>query len=153
MASRASFLGRDARLWLALVVVGLAIAFLPVPVGATLPTERHVRIEARSFAFSPSVITVNPGDRVTIELVAMDVVHGLSIDGYNLSVSADPGRTARLTFVADRVGTFRFRCAVACGALHPFMLGKFVVGQNMLGWRAAGLMVLAVITGLGFKRR
>ena len=49
---------------------------------------------------------VNPGDRVTIELVATDVVHGLSIDGYNLETTADPGKTASITFTADRSGSF-----------------------------------------------
>jgi heme/copper-type cytochrome/quinol oxidase subunit 2 len=135
-----------------LALLGLAILFMPLPVGAAAPIDRHFRIEARSFAFTPSVLTVNPGDQVTIDLVAMDVVHGLSIDGYNLSVTADPGQTAHLTFVADRVGTFRFRCAIACGALHPFMLGKLVVGQNGLGWRAAALLALAVVAGLGWRR-
>ena len=137
---------------LVLAAAGLAIAFLPLPASATTPTERHFRIEARSFAFSPSEIWVNPGDRVTIDLAAMDVVHGLSIDGYDVSVTADPGQTAQLTFVADRSGTFHFRCAIACGALHPFMLGKFTVGQNRLGWRAAGLMLVAVLAGIGWRR-
>ena len=136
-----------------LALLGLAVAFIPLPVSGAAPTERHFRIEARSFAFTPSVITVSPGDRVTIDLAAMDVVHGLSIDGYNLSVTADPGQTARLTFVANRAGTFRFRCSVACGALHPFMLGKLAVGQNGFGWRAAVLMALAVVAGMGWRRR
>jgi nitrous oxide reductase len=90
-------------------------------------------------------------DRVTIELTATDVVHGLSIDGYNLSTTADPGQTARLTFIADQEGSFRFRCTVTCGNLHPFMIGKLHVGQNTLLWRASGLSILAlfaVIWGL-----
>jgi heme/copper-type cytochrome/quinol oxidase subunit 2 len=135
-----------------LALLGLVIVFMPLPAGAAASTDRHFRIEARSFAFTPSVLTVNPGDRVTIDLVAMDVVHGLAIDGYNLSVSADPGQTAHLTFVADRAGTFRFRCSVACGGLHPFMLGKLVVGQNTFGWRAAALMALAVVVAAGWSR-
>jgi plastocyanin len=135
-----------------LALLGLAIVFMPLPVGAAAPIDRHFRIEARSFAFAPSVLTVNPGDRVTIDLAAMDVVHGLAIDGYNLSITADPGQTAHLAFIADRAGTFRFRCSIACGALHPFMLGKLVVGQNGLGWRAAALMALAVIAGIGWIR-
>jgi plastocyanin len=135
-----------------LALLGLAIVFMPWPVGPAAPIDRHFRIEARSFAFTPSILSVNPGDQVTIDLVAMDVVHGLAVDGYNLSVTADPGQTAHLTFVADRAGTFRFRCSIACGALHPFMLGKLVVGQNGFGWRAAALMVLAVIAGIGWIR-
>ena len=40
------------------------------------------------------------------------------------------------------------RCSVTCGALHPFMIGKFNVGSNDLLWRAIGLGVLAVIAGV-----
>jgi len=96
----------------------------------------------------PAVLAVNPGDRVTIELTATDVVHGLSIDGYNLATTADPGQTARLTFVADRQGSFRFRCTVTCGNMHPFMIGKLEVGQNLMFWRAIALSGLALVAGI-----
>ena len=140
---------RAVRRW-GIAVFGLAalvIVFAPVPSRAFAPTERNYRILASSFAYTPSVISANPGDRVTIELVATDVVHGLHIDGYDLSLSADPGQTARLSFVADRPGSFRFRCSVTCGPLHPFMIGKLNVGPNVLLWRAVGLAVLVALAG------
>src|SRR5690606_37192484 len=113
---------------------------------AAEPGERRVlRIEASQYQFDPGVVHVNRGDHVTIELVATDVVHGLYIDGYGLQASADPGQTARLTFVADRAGTFRVRCSVTCGAMHPFMIGKLRVGHNPLLWGGAGLVVLAAL--------
>ncbi len=131
----------------------LIVAAAPLPFATADPAERHLRIEASSFAFSPAVISANPGDRITLELVASDVVHGLYLDGYDLSVTADPGQTASLTFVADRSGTFRFRCSVTCGALHPFMVGKLRVGANGLFWRAAALSMLAVIAAFWSVRR
>jgi len=124
-----------------------------MPVNATTPVERTFQIEASQFAYSPAVLSVNPGDRVTIELLATDVVHGLSIDGYKLETTSDPGQTARLTFVADRQGSFRFRCTVTCGNLHPFMIGKLQVGQNELLWRGALLAVLALIAGVWGVRK
>jgi heme/copper-type cytochrome/quinol oxidase subunit 2 len=108
---------------------------------------------ASSFQYAPAIVRVQPGDRVTLELVSTDVVHGLYLDGYDRRVSADPGQTARLTFVADRTGTFRFRCSVTCGPLHPFMIGKLVVGTNWLAWRAVGLAILAAAAGLFGVRR
>jgi heme/copper-type cytochrome/quinol oxidase subunit 2 len=134
-------------------LAALSIVVAPLPFATPDPAERHLRIEASSFAFSPAVISANPGDRVTLELVANDVVHGLYLDGYDLSVTADPGQTASLTFVADRAGTFRFRCSVTCGALHPFMMGKLQVGANGLFWEVAALSVLAVIAALWSVRR
>jgi heme/copper-type cytochrome/quinol oxidase subunit 2 len=142
-----------ARRWLALSGMALLIMVLPMPVTATTPVERTFQIEASQFTYSPAVLSVNPGDRVTIELLATDVVHGLSIDGYKLEITSDPGQTARLTFVADRQGSFRFRCTVTCGNLHPFMIGKLQVGQNELLWRGALLAGLVLIAGVWGVRK
>lgn len=127
------------------VLAGAVIVLAPLPVRAAHPTQRALRVEASQFAYAPAVLEVNPGDTLTIELVSKDVVHGLYVDGYGVSVTADPGQTARLTFTADKSGSFRFRCNVTCGALHPFMIGKLQVGPNTWLWRAIALTVLAAI--------
>jgi cytochrome c oxidase subunit II len=132
--------------WLALAAI--TIALFPAPASLASPTDRRIHLEASSFAYSPPVITVNVGDRVTLDLTASDVMHGFYLDGYNLNLIAEPGQTARLTFVADRPGAFRFRCSVTCGPLHPFMIGKLNVGPNWLWYRAAGLAVLSAIAGV-----
>lgn len=134
--------------WIVLAGLTVLILFLPFPVKATTPVERTFRIKASRFEYSPAILSVNPGDQVTIELVATDVVHGLSIDGYDLETSADPGQTRRLSFVADRQGSFRFRCTVTCGNMHPFMIGKLQVGQNERLWRAAILLGVALVAGV-----
>lgn len=139
---------------LALVLLTLLWLAMGAGPAAAEPGERRVlRIEASQYQFDPGVVHVNRGDHVTIELVATDVVHGLYLDGYGLQVSADPGQTARLTFVADRAGTFRIRCSVTCGAMHPFMIGKLRVGHNPLLWGVAGLVVVAALAGLFLGRR
>lgn len=133
-----------------LVVAGLAsiILFVPAPVASAAPQHRLFQVTASRFQYTPSVLEVNPGDRVTIELHAGDVVHGLSIDGYELDTFAEPGKTARLEFVANHSGVFRLRCSVTCGDMHPFMLGKLIVGQNVLMWRASALLGLALLVGV-----
>jgi heme/copper-type cytochrome/quinol oxidase subunit 2 len=143
-------MGLAKKKWFLLLVglAGVLIAFAPLPVRAAAPTRRMFRVEASQFAYGPAVLSVNPGDIVTIELVSKDVVHGLYVDGYGVSVSADPGQTATLTFTAVRAGSFRFRCNVTCGALHPFMVGKLQVGPNVLLWRAIGLTVLAAMAAI-----
>jgi heme/copper-type cytochrome/quinol oxidase subunit 2 len=133
-------------LLLSFAVAGLAVAFAPLPVQPIAPQERIFRIDARQFAYSPSELRVNPGDTVTLQLVSTDVVHGLYVDGYDVSVEADPGQTATLTFVADRSGSFRFRCNVTCGAMHPFMIGKLTVGTNHWLFRSIGLAALAIVS-------
>lgn len=134
-------------LWLILASVALVVAWAPLPARVTSPTEHTIRLEAKSFEYTPSEIHVSQGDRVTFEIVSTDVVHGIYIDGYGLEASADPGQTSRLSFVADRAGSFRFRCSVTCGALHPFMIGKLRVGSNALLWRGIGLAFLSVVAG------
>lgn len=126
------------------IILALLILAAPLPLPEARPTERHFRIEASQFAYSPGVLRVNPGDQVTIELVSTDVVHGIYIDSYELQTSTDPGQTAVLSFTAGQPGVFRFRCIVPCGQMHPFMLGKLQVGPNHLLLRA----VLLSIAGL-----
>jgi heme/copper-type cytochrome/quinol oxidase subunit 2 len=126
------------------VIAGLVVAFAPLPTPPIAPQERTFRIDARQYAYSPSELKVNAGDTVNIQLVSTDVVHGLYVDGYDISIEADPGQTKTLTFVADKPGSFRFRCNVTCGAMHPFMIGKLNVGGNNWLFRSLGLATLAV---------
>jgi heme/copper-type cytochrome/quinol oxidase subunit 2 len=142
-------------LWLLslLVAVGLAVMFVPLPVHPGTPQERTFRIDARQFAYSPSSLQVNPGDKVTIQLVSNDVVHGLYVDDYGVSVEANPGQTATLTFIANKPGSFRFRCNVTCGAMHPFMIGKLAVGTKNWLYRSFGLAGLAVFGVIFFIKQ
>jgi heme/copper-type cytochrome/quinol oxidase subunit 2 len=140
-------LKRRGRSWLILLMAVLAVMLVPVP-SAHSPQDRTFRVDASQFSFDPGVLTVNPGDKVTLELRSTDVVHGLYLDGYGLSVVADPGQTATLSFVADRPGSFRFRCSVPCGDVHPFMLGRLRVGPNWLLIRAMALIAIAVVWSL-----
>lgn len=126
----------------------VVIAFVPLPGASATPTNRRFRIEASSFKYAPATIKVNVGDHVTIDLVSTDVVHGLYVDGYDVSVTADPGRTASLSLVANRSGMFRLRCSVTCGAMHPFMIGKLHVGRNDVFVRALLLAVFAGLAGV-----
>jgi heme/copper-type cytochrome/quinol oxidase subunit 2 len=135
--------------WFLFATAALMAAFAPLT-GITnhSPEKRTFRLEASQYAYSPGEITVNMGDTVSIDLVSTDVVHGLYVDGYGLSITADPGQTARLTFVADKAGSFRLRCNVTCGAMHPFMVGKLNVGVNTWLYRSialAGMVVLGAI--------
>jgi len=141
--------------WLPIAAAAVAVAFAPLPfVSATAaPASRIFRIEASQFAYSPGELHVNPGDRVTIQLVSTDVVHGLYVDGYGVSVEADPGQTATLSFTANRPGAFRFRCSVTCGALHPFMIGKLTVGADAALYRGIGLALVGAIGILLFNRQ
>jgi heme/copper-type cytochrome/quinol oxidase subunit 2 len=133
--------------WCLMGAATLAVAFAPLPfITAPIEANSHTfRVEASQYAYSPAELHVNPGDIVIIELISTDVVHGLYVDGYGVSVEADPGMTTSLTFVADRPGSFRFRCNVTCGALHPFMIGRMTVGDNTALFRGMGLTLIGAL--------
>jgi heme/copper-type cytochrome/quinol oxidase subunit 2 len=137
--------------WLILAAAALLIVAVPVPGPRVAPQDRVIAIDASQFSFDPGTVVVNRGDRVTLALRSTDVVHGLYLDGYDISVTADPGQPASLTFVADRPGAFRFRCSVPCGDIHPFMIGKLRVGTNWLLVRAVGLTLLAATWTLALR--
>jgi heme/copper-type cytochrome/quinol oxidase subunit 2 len=139
--------------WAGGIAVSLVVLTLLAPLPAALavgapPQERHVTISARSFAFEPGTVRVNRGDTVIVNLESTDVVHGLYVDGYGVATQAEPGRPGQLMFVADRGGAFRFRCNVACGNLHPFMIGKLVVGPNLTWLRAIAATLITAVGAL-----
>ena len=143
---------RSAVSFLLFITAGLIVAFAPLPIRPVAPQERTFRIDARQYAYSPAELRANVGDEVTFELISTDVVHGLYLDGYGVSVEAEPGQTTIVTFVADKPGSFRFRCNVTCGAMHPFMIGKLTVGTNEWLFRSIGLAAVAA-TGVVISRR
>lgn len=112
------------------------------------PTERSITIEAQKYGYTPAVIKVNKGDRVTLRLKAKDVTHGFFLEGYDLDAKARPEmplfwvrrpskeedyRTVEeISFVADQEGKFRYRCSTTCGYMHPFMQGELIVQPNRL---------------------
>src|SRR4030066_1205060 len=121
--------------WILLASLGVLIGLAPIPSSTPTPVDRSFQVEASSFNYSPAILRANPGDRITIQLVAKDVVHGILVDSYGVEIQADPGQSRSITFIANRSGTYRLRCSVTCGALHPFMIGKLQVSANLLLWR------------------
>ncbi len=123
--------------------VALAIVLFPIPFSNT-PVTHEVTLKAEQFAFDPPVLHVNQGDRVILAVQATDVVHGVYLDDYGIDVRVEPGISQKVEFVADRTGKFRYRCSVACGTLHPFMIGELVVSPNRPFMRAVGLSLVAL---------
>jgi heme/copper-type cytochrome/quinol oxidase subunit 2 len=152
MTKLASSHGRTYRILIAAsaVLFTLAVIFLPLPVPALAAQTHTIHVDARAFAFEPGTLNVQRGDTVTIQLEAMDTVHGLYIDGYDVNLVAEPGKSATATFVADKEGKFKFRCAVACGALHPFMIGELNVTPNVPFVRALLITLGGVVGAVAF---
>ncbi len=88
---------------------------------------REFEITATRYKFTPDTITVNKGDTVRIRLTSIDVTHGIRLNEFDVNVKTPPGKPEIIEFVADKAGTFPFRCSVYCGLGHPDMKGTLIV--------------------------
>ncbi len=135
------------------VLLILAAMVVPLPLAAfsaPAPETREITVDARAFAYTPASIEIHRGDTVNLTLESMDAAHGLSIDGYEVNLQAEPGRSAHATFVADKVGKFKFRCSISCGPLHPFMIGELQVDPELPRGRALAVTLFAALGALAF---
>lgn len=131
----------------------LAAALVPIPAGALVPQARTIEVSARQFTFEPAILSVQHGDTVTLRLASLDATHGFFVDGYNIDIHVEPGRSAEITFVADKAGKFKIRCSVPCGAVHPFMTGEINVEPNYPFIRAVAMTIIVTIGALVYFRR
>lgn len=93
---------------------------------------RVVKVEAQRFDFTPSRITVSPGEEIELRLTSDDTAHGFKIAGTDINVEI-PKRgqgEAIVRFKADGDGPWKFECSRMCGAGHHFMRGEIVLKKE-----------------------
>lgn len=88
---------------------------------------RVIKVSARRFTYSPSVIELKRGEPVVLELTTEDVFMGFNLPDFNVRSDIVPGKTSTLALTPDKSGTFIFLCDVFCGDGHETMSGKMVV--------------------------
>lgn len=96
---------------------------------AVQPAPRVVKVTAERFDFSPSRITVAPGEEIEIRLSSDDTAHGFRIDDTDVDIEIPKrgrGETV-VRFKAPAEGSVKFECSRMCGAGHHFMRGEIVV--------------------------
>jgi nitrous-oxide reductase len=105
----------------------------------------------------PEIVEVNEGDVVTFHLTnlerAEDETHGFTINTYGKHGSFEPGKTASLTFTADRPGIFPYYCTEFCSALHLEMEGILLIKpKNYTGPGAGKEIPLTEEELAGYKK-
>ncbi len=90
-------------------------------------TERKFEVIARQSEFVPATLEVNLNDKVEIHITSADVAHGFSLPAFGISETIEAGKDITVEFVADKSGSFPFRCVVPCGPGHGGMTGVLVV--------------------------
>lgn len=88
-----------------------------------------INLQAAKYEFSPRVIKVKQGQRVTLNMISLDVVHGFALPEFGIEEELPPHEEKTVSFVADRKGNFPFVCNVICGAGHDHasMVGNLIV--------------------------
>jgi len=105
----------------------------------------------------PEIVEVNEGDVVTFHLTnlerAEDETHGFTVCTYGIHGSFEPGKTASLTFTADRPGIFPYYCTEFCSALHLEMEGILLIKpKNYTGPGAGKEIPLTEEELAGYKK-
>jgi len=91
-------------------------------------TARVFEMMASRFKFEPATLQVMEGDRVRLTLHSTDSEHGFSIKKLNVKVAVPKGGDpVTVEFVADKPGTYDFKCSEYCGSGHGRMKGQIVV--------------------------
>ena len=118
--------------WLRTLAAATLLAAGAAGVGSSgdVPTAppRVFEMTASRFKFEPAMLQVSEGDRVRLTLRSMDTEHGLEIKKLKVKVAVPKGGDpVTVEFVADKPGTYDFKCSEYCGSGHGRMKGQIVV--------------------------
>jgi cytochrome c oxidase subunit II len=95
------------------------------------PPPRAIEIVASRFKFEPATLQVAEGDRVRLTLRSMDTDHGFAIKKLDVRVAVPrTGEPVTVEFVAERPGTYEFKCSEYCGPGHGRMKGQLVIAPR-----------------------
>jgi len=131
-------------------VAGLAVALLAQqPAGGATPGSpaQVIEITAKKYEYSPSEIRVKKGTKVQLKVRALDRSHGMEFELYpegadksgpqglvftpeQKNYKLEKGEERVIEFVAERPGTYSFKCSVFCGFGHRGMRGKLIVEEK-----------------------
>jgi len=88
---------------------------------------KKVKMHARNWDWTPNEIRVKKGTRVVIDFFSEDASHAFELKAYKVKVNLPQDKRGQVEFVADKVGTFKWRCSRPCGNGCAKMTGKLIV--------------------------
>jgi cytochrome c oxidase subunit 2 len=88
---------------------------------------RVIKIEARKFVYTPNEIRIKKGEKVVLQLTALDFVHGFSLPDFKIRTDIPPGKITTVALNPTEVGRFTFLCDNFCGNGHEEMNGVIIV--------------------------
>src|SRR3989344_2136506 len=79
------------------------------------PSAKTFTVTAKSWDFEPKTIKVKKGDKVVLNIKALDVAHGFMIPEFNIDEMLPAGKTTKVEFTPAKSGNFTFYCSWICG--------------------------------------
>ena len=89
----------------------------------------EIQVTLRKYEFSPGSLRVRKGEQVRLIMTAVDHDHGFKLDDFDINQKIPKGTTVVVEFIADKAGTFQFRCSSVCGLGHTNMKATLVVEE------------------------
>lgn len=90
---------------------------------------RTIMLKASNWEFAPNTITVQKGEKVSLNLMGVEGNHGIAIPGLDVNVSMAEGEISLVELPTDTAGTYEFFCNVPCGPGHREMKGTIVIEE------------------------
>ena len=103
--------------------------------GFQYPADAKFKLSDGSYLKAAEELHVPAGQKIKIELSAVDVIHAFYVPKLGGQKDAVPGRTTTMWIQADRPGTYVGQCIEFCGTGHADMLIT-VVAQNPVDYAA-----------------
>lgn len=85
--------------------------------------DNVVNIEASNWKFNQEKYEVKAGSPVTINFKSAEGVHGISIEGLDVSLDKEGSKT----ITPDKPGEYKIICSIMCGPDHGKMAATLVV--------------------------
>lgn len=83
----------------------------------------QIDITASNFEFDQGEYTVNAGEEIKVTLTNAEGMHGIAIDGLDVSIEGE----GEATFTPDELGEYTIYCNIPCGQGHDEMISTLVV--------------------------
>ncbi len=90
-------------------------------IAAAQEPARTIEIHAKRYAFTPSEITLKPGETATLHLISDDVAHSLMIPELKVNQEVTKGHPVDIKVTPKSTGDFRGKCGRFCGSGHGSM--------------------------------
>ena len=102
-------------------------AYAALAQNMTSAADSEIKVTARKYEFSPTVIKAKRGDRIKLIITALDRDHGFKLEAFHIDQKLPKGEAVTVEVTADRTGAFPFECSHFCGLGHKKMKGQLTV--------------------------